>query len=651
MKRNLILFLFFCSKFLFAEETRVYVDSSFSKNQIGKGLNYFSTSKGLFHIDQLLKTVNLPWKEGRDNLLILTENDYENDLWISFKIINKSHQIQSTILELNNSLINHIEYYLVSDNKLVRANICGDAYPFWFRPISYRNPIYPILLQGNDSVQVFMKFDLGGRKIHIPLTLYKEEVFLAHAVEKELDLGFYYGILALLSLLFFYLYYLIKDRAFLYFAFYMGLHTLMQLGISGVASARLWPNFPYWADRSIAILMSFSIIAGLEFVIEFIKKINFKTWQLRSIQVFQFLVLFIVLLCFGTDYTYYWGVWVLYKIIPLFYFGMFLIAMVFYIRKYLPARIFILAFFAAIVSISAILFATYGGIHENVFTNNMVVYGEMFKCILLGFALLDRLRIFKEEKELAQMQVIEHLEELNTYKENLNSELEQKVNQKSRELIEKQNEVNRALIYGEEKERKRVAQELHDGMGSLLSTLRLNAESIDLSTKNLNIQETLAYQNVLEMIDMACTELRNISHNMLPAEIELFGLIPTIKGLVRKINDNGNTQFVLDVFDMEWAIDKQLELNIYRILLELVNNVIKHAKAKQATIQILRGENSLSLIVADEGVGFDISIEQEGIGLFNLKSRTAALNGKISIDSTIGKGTTVIINIPLNTYE
>ncbi len=651
MKRYLFLLFFLSAKILFGAETKVYLDSSFLKIQIGKGLNYFSTAKGQLQIEQIRDAKNLPWKVSADNLLILTENDYENDLWISFKILNQSSQVQSLILELNNSLINHVEYYLVSNNKILRSNICGDAYAFWFRPIAYRNPSYPILLSNNDSVRVFMKFDLGGRKIHIPLTLYREEAFLEHAVDKELDLGFYYGILALISVLFFYLFYLIKDRAFLYFAYYMGLHTLLQLGISGVASSRLWPNFPYWADRSIAILMSLSIAAGLEFVIEFIGKVNFKKWQLRSIQVFQYMALFIVLLCFGTEYTYYIGVWVLYKLIPLFYFGMFLIAMVFYIRKYLPARIFILAFFAAIVSISGILYSTYGRIHENVFTNNMVVYGEMFKCILLGFALLDRLRIFKEEKELAQLQVIQQLSELNTYKENVNNELEEKVNQKSRELIEKQNEVNRALIYGEEKERKRVAQELHDGMGSLLSTLRLNAESIDLSTKNLNKQEAQAYQNVLEMIDMACTELRNISHNMLPAEIELFGLIPTLKGLVRKINDNGNTQFVLDVFDMDWEMDKQLELNVYRILLELVNNVIKHAKSKQATIQIMRGENLISLIVADEGVGFDMITQKNGIGLFNLKSRTEALNGKISIDSTIGKGTTVIIQIPINTYE
>jgi signal transduction histidine kinase len=276
----------------------------------------------------------------------------------------------------------------------------------------------------------------------------------------------------------------------------------------------------------------------------------------------------------------------------------------------------------------------------------------MLKCILLSIALLDRLKIFKEEKENIQVLQIQQLEELNQFKERINKELLNTVELKSLELSAKQNEVKRALFYGEEKERKRVAQDLHDGMGSLLSTLRLNAESIDLSNKNLGEKEEIAYQNVLEMIDKACSELRTISHNMMPSSMEHFGLKITIESLIEKINLNEGTNFIFQIFNNEEKIDSQIEINIYRIILELVNNIIKHAKAKEASIQIILENNLLILMAEDDGIGFNYKNQKvSGIGLLNIKSRTEAMNGKINIDSKESKGTTIIIEIPIYPNE
>jgi signal transduction histidine kinase len=234
---------------------------------------------------------------------------------------------------------------------------------------------------------------------------------------------------------------------------------------------------------------------------------------------------------------------------------------------------------------------------------------------------------------------------MNQYKELVNKELELKVEQKSNEILQKQHEVNKALITGEEKERKRVAQDLHDGMGSLLSTLRLNAESIDLSSKNLTSAEALAYQNVLDMIDKACTELRSISHNMMPSGIEHFGLKATLESLVGKLNQTSQTQFVFDSFELELLQNEDTALQVYRIILELMNNIIKHASASQATVQLIMQQQQLTIVVEDNGKGFTEKTTTKGIGLLSVRSRVEAMQGKITID-TNAEGTTIIIEIP-----
>jgi signal transduction histidine kinase len=185
-------------------------------------------------------------------------------------------------------------------------------------------------------------------------------------------------------------------------------------------------------------------------------------------------------------------------------------------------------------------------------------------------------------------------------------------------------------------------------MGSLLSTLRLNAEAIDLNGKNLNVQQAIAYQNVLEMIDKACTELRTISHNMLPSGIEHFGLSATLQSLIKQINHNKSIHFSLDTDGLEALHNQEIELHLYRIVMELVNNVVKHAKAKHASVQLYISDTSITIMVEDDGVGFaNVKHEKSGIGLLSVQSRVEAINGKFQVDSRINHGTTISIEIPI----
>ena len=127
-------------------------------------------------------------------------------------------------------------------------------------------------------------------------------------------------------------YYLIKENVYIYFATYLTSQTLLQLAVSGFAAIYLWPDFPFWIDRSVPILMSITLITGLSFVIEFIQKSKFKQWQINIIRVYQTIALLIIISCFFDGKVYNAGVWLLYRLIPPFYFGLIVLAVYFFAK-------------------------------------------------------------------------------------------------------------------------------------------------------------------------------------------------------------------------------------------------------------------------------------------------------------------------------
>lgn len=607
------------------------------------------TNKNAFTLQQLLVDTTIHYTPLQHNILYFDEADYAEDIWLIFSVTNTSNTYQSAILEINNPFIDDVSFYNIKDSLVVDSNISGDEHPFNSRSILFRNPVYLLSILPGDTHTVYLKLNADGRKIHLPVMLKSIPTFIEDTSAKDIQFGLYYGALMVLSLISFYLAYTLRDRVFLYFSIYIFFLLISQMCTSGISFAYLWPDLPYWNNRSITVSMSMTLLTGLLFARSFITGNHIHRWIHIIMIIGILLCLFCAITALGDTFFLNISMWLVYRLIPVLYGALIALGGYVLVKKYKSARLFVPGFIFAAISIGGMSLQNINQNADNAFTNSIVIYAVLLKCFMLSIAMFDRLKIFKEEKETAQALVISQLEELNNYKEDVNSKLEATIAQKSKELIEKQNEVKRALISGEEKERKRVAQELHDGMGSLLSTLRLNAEAIDLNDKNLDEHETIAYQNVLEMIDRACTELRAISHNMLPSGIEHFGLTATLQSLIKKINHNNITQFTLDTAGLETLHNQEIELHLYRITMELINNVVKHAKAKQSSIQLIANDVDVSILVEDDGIGFDIHNSMStGVGLLSVQSRVEALNGRFQLDSHLDHGTTVTIEIPLS---
>lgn len=223
--------------------------------------------------------------------------------------------------------------------------------------------------------------------------------------------------------------------------------------------------------------------------------------------------------------------------------------------------------------------------------------------------------------------------------EEINQNLEQKVSERTAELQEAYDDIKSAMLRGQTLERKRVAADLHDNLGSLLSAMGVSLEVVNVD--NFTEKEKFVFQNVQNQLQDAYREIRLISHNLQPAELEKQGLQKAIERLAEKINLSQKVKISLDN-QILTGFSKEIEFNLYSILLELVNNTIKHAQAENIKIAFSETDNlNWQLYYSDDGNGFE-KISNEGFGLQNIKSRLDQINGKIEILE--GKGINYLIS-------
>ncbi|MCW5958548.1 MAG: hypothetical protein KIS76_00180 [Pyrinomonadaceae bacterium] len=215
------------------------------------------------------------------------------------------------------------------------------------------------------------------------------------------------------------------------------------------------------------------------------------------------------------------------------------------------------------------------------------------------------------------------------------------------QIAETKTEYSRRLIESQEAERKRLASELHDGLGQELIIIKNRAmlaigedEDREAMEKEINtISETAAN---------ALIGIREITNNLRPQTLDRLGLTKALKSMVRKVSEVIEIESEIDSIDD--LIAKDEEINIYRIVQEALNNIIKHSNAENALVEIKRQKKRISIIIKDNGKGFDtakIKPDKGGLGLVGLRERTQLLGGEILIDSKFGKGTTIEVFIPL----
>jgi signal transduction histidine kinase/Flp pilus assembly protein TadD len=205
-----------------------------------------------------------------------------------------------------------------------------------------------------------------------------------------------------------------------------------------------------------------------------------------------------------------------------------------------------------------------------------------------------------------------------------------------------------AILEGQEIERKRIAADLHDRLGSMLSTVKLHFAEMEERLSKLENNNAQQLSSASTLLDEAVLEVRRISHNMATGVLAGFGLGAAIEDLAENLKRTRQVEVITDLHLGDNRMPHNIEITAYRIIQELITNILRHADATSITIQSVKHSDHLNIMVEDNGKGMDTSESEDGMGWRNIRERVAVFNGEIHIDTARGRGTIIDINLPLD---
>ncbi|TGD77154.1 tetratricopeptide repeat-containing sensor histidine kinase [Hymenobacter wooponensis] len=203
-----------------------------------------------------------------------------------------------------------------------------------------------------------------------------------------------------------------------------------------------------------------------------------------------------------------------------------------------------------------------------------------------------------------------------------------------------------AMLQGQEEERSRLARDLHDGLGGMLSTVRLYLGALG-GRVVLPDESARFFTQSVEHLDSSISELRRVARNMMPETLLRFGLVQALRDVCDATQQTGALQVQFQVHGLDERLDQRTEVVVFRIAQELLTNVIRHAQARSVIVQLMRHDTQLQLVVEDDGRGFQPAAARAGVGLRSIQSRASYLNAHLDIQSGPGQGTSVTLEFSL----
>lgn len=264
-------------------------------------------------------------------------------------------------------------------------------------------------------------------------------------------------------------------------------------------------------------------------------------------------------------------------------------------------------------------------------TGKILVYifiGLLIASLVIGFLIIKNARrrvyISKQEKLIEQQKLEKALKEFELNSIDL-------------------------MLEGQEKERERIANDLHDNLGSMLATLKMNFEHLRMRKNEIREEEDKLYDRTDQLIEDAYQKVRTIAHAKNAGVFANEGLIPAIRKMAGKISIPGKLTIEVLAVGFNKRLENKIEIAIFRMVQELSTNIIKHSKATEASIQLTNHDDNINIIIEDNGVGFKSTTapSSDGMGLTTITKKVEQLGGTFTIDSTPGKGTTIIIDLPI----
>ena len=623
MRKINLYIIFFCTSFLWIENVNasiVPIDSDLEIKNIAPYIQTYSDTSCNRSIDFLIENLNrLKFEKHKEDYF---NYDQVNSCpWVRVQITNISVQELQFYLRVDNHKISIVDWYVFNNGKLHDHILTGDDLKFSQRPILDLDYLLPIQIAPADTLDCFLKLYRGTNIISTNLFIESKNHFIGFSANEKYQLGIFVGISFFFVVIAFVIALLFRTK--LLFIYLLMVVTMFFYCITseGLGYQYLWGNSSKFIKRLFGI--GLPVIQLFSFM--FFGILYFKTKELhqRYHKVLRGLIIFLIgLIVIGIPLivlirdSFFWYKFIsriLVFILNATIIVVFFVTLIISIQEYKRAKSkSVLAYIAVIIVYLILLMSVF--LHlTGIFPDDSIVKyslfpGFIFEMAALTFIIIQGYQIELKEKE----------------------KLEFEYNQNQVKLVN-------ALLEGEEQERQRVASDLHDSLGSLLSISKLYLSQVKIENRD----------EVEKWLNKAQTETRRISNALMPKVLFTLGLVPAIKDMCERneLAEKIAIGFVKN--DLVFDYSDFQKINIYRLVEELLNVAIIESCAKKITIQLTEFDEELNLIIEDNGNGKLKDSFFERSGKNNIPTRVQALDGEMIIDSTEGRGTSVVIDFLL----
>jgi|GEM_PF-1739133 len=554
--------------------------------------------------------------------------------WFALALENATETENSVIFSpASASLLEGSLYILNDEGKLIDTKLSGYGIRNEDRDMDTRLISYHVTLAPKERVILLLKTDSRGRNTYIPFFLDDVDSYWIFEVNRAAFFGGLSTVLCFAVLFALLLFIYLKERIYLIFVAYALSCLLMILEEDGYAYHWLYGEEGLHALSQIGIPF-FGLLTSA-FFLKF--NLHFQTLDHNRLRLYQI-------------------PWLI-SYLALFWAALMLVLISFRINANLLLKVNLLAMYLSIFCVAFVLLINISQMHKRM--GVYILSANLFLVIGLTFYLLNSLGYTSINPFYPNGLVIGALVNVLAFTVGIGYRNYKDRNDKEALLIkisENEKQSIKEKLQVQEAERQRIAKDLHDDLGALLAMIRLKVENVEIQLNGQYGQAKEKLSETVMLLDKAAKDVRFISHELATEELDQKRFNILIDDLFQLLKTQNQVQFSHNISELP-KLPVHLKGNLFRIIKELVNNILKHADAKEAELEIFYDEEDqeIKLIVSDNGKGFDldrVKEEKKGIGLNNLESRVALLNGTYEINSG-SQGTTVLVCVPfeVKTYE
>lgn len=617
MQRQILFFfsiLWFSLNSAIAQKSdKVYIlPKQYSQVNIDKGVAYIEDSTNRADFATILKL----YKSGKTSFINDRELNFGRkryNYWMIFGLQNQnSDDYGASFLRIEEPFIDEAECYIIDSKDSVIYNAkTGRQVAINKMAVKNRMATFAFNLK-EDRFTVFLKITnrFSNYKLRTPTIIYSDSAIYEVEEQERIFYSLFLGMTIFVIVMSLMLFIFFKEKIYFFYSLtsfsMLALYLLIENYWQKIPFTNIYTN---WREITIAFCMV--LVCYIQFSLRYLSVKRYsKPWQIKFGRITSVIIAVnIIALMIPIEQKN----WVKF----LQEFDSFLaLSAIFIVYVYLfnalrnrfaPSYFFVVGNFplAIVAIIDNVLVEI---VSMNIRVEKIGYYTILFEVFVLMLGIVYRFRIFADEK----------------------TALQKSINEQQRTNYETQLQI-------QENERSRIARSLHDSVGAILASVKMN---FDLMKDKKEVREDETFKNSYSMLGEAIREVRRVSHDIMPSVLVRYGLESAVKQIYEKVQ---KPVITIHTDGLDERFDLQQELTVYRIVQELMSNVMRHADATEASIILIRNGNELIIKVIDNGKGFDQSHKKDGMGLENIRSRVKYLDGKLDITSTQNKGTTVVV--------